>query len=78
MPIPQQGTRSYLSEHDTFMQAGHQCRAGHWWHAQSKDKSPQEVDNIVARLLAHLASCPGTPMPARQYLAERIARVNRG
>lgn len=71
-------SNAYLSEHDTFVQAGHQCRAGRWWHAQSADKSQAAIQDLVDRMMQHLRDCKGSPVDLREVLAERLKATGHG
>lgn len=74
----QQLSNAYLNEHDTFVQAGHQCRAGHWWHGQSEDKSEQAIGDLVDRLLRHIRDCSGSPEALRTLIGARLKASGHG
>ena len=76
--IRMETSNAYLSEHATFVQAGHQCRAGRWWHAQSDDKSQEAIGRLVDRIFQHLRDCPGSPDQLREALTERLKASGHG
>lgn len=73
-----QARSAYIKEYDTYVQAGHECRPGHWQHFQSADKSGEAIGEVVDRLFAHLEVCDAIPQEIRDQLVALRNKRNHG